>query len=90
MIFLGALILVCCIVQILMTKDERNAVCSFFIFLLSFVLGTVFTANVEPAAIDVYRGSTKLQITETVIDSNIVKKDSTVIFKNEKDYEKGI
>lgn len=85
MIWLGALILVCCIVQILTTKDVRNAVCSFFIFLLSFILGIIFTTSVEPTAIDVYRGRTKLQITETIINSKVVKKDSTVIFKNGND-----
>ena len=83
MILLGALILVCCIAQILTTKNAINAVCSFFIFLLSLIMGIVFAVSVSPpTAIDVYRGRTKLQITETVIGDSIVKKDSTVIFKN--------
>lgn len=32
--------------------------------------------------IDVYRGKTELQITETKIDTMIVKRDSVVVWKN--------
>lgn len=85
MIWLSALIIVCCIVQILTIKDVRNIVFSFIFCLLSFAMGIILVASVEPTAIDVYRGKTKLQITETVINSKVVKKDSTVIFKNGKD-----
>lgn len=35
----------------------------------------------EPKAIDVYRGNTELEITETVRDSVVVSRDTVVVFK---------
>lgn len=54
------------------------------LFLLSSILGVFVHANVckdTPSAIDVYRGRTKLEITEIIRDSTLVSRDSIVVFK---------
>lgn len=38
--------------------------------------------ELNPRAIDVYRGKTTLKVTEKMIDGIVVERDSVVIFKN--------
>lgn len=54
------------------------------LFILSSMFGVlVYTCICKdvPSAIDVYRGKTKLEITETIRDSTLVSRDSIVVFK---------
>ena len=54
------------------------------LFLLSSLLQVFVHANIHkdtPSAIDVYRGKTKLEITETTRYSTVVSRDSIVVFK---------
>ena len=46
--------------------------------LASFLLIIIFP---KPYAIDVYRGKTTLQITETIRDSVVIDRDSVVVWK---------
>ncbi len=46
-----------------------------------FIIGEYAYIIDNPQAIDVYRGNTTLEITTTISDNNIIKKDTTVIFK---------
>lgn len=59
---------------------ELNTTLSLLLMLLSFLAG-VFCCYLEPKAIDVYRGKTKLQVTQTIKDSKVIKSDTTVVFK---------
>lgn len=59
---------------------ELNTTLSLLLMLLSFLIG-VFCCKTEPQAIDVYRGKTKLQVTQTIKDSKVIKSDTTVVFK---------
>lgn len=42
-----------------------------------------YTEKAELSPIDVYRGKTELKITETKIDSVVVKRDTVVVWKEE-------
>lgn len=58
-----------------------RAIC---LFLLSYIFGVLvytYICKDVPSAIDVYRGKTKLEITETIRDSTLVSRDSIVVFK---------
>lgn len=55
--------------------------------LLILFCGANFAAilqELEVKAIDVYRGKTKLVIKERVVDGIVVSRDSTVVFKDDK------
>lgn len=45
------------------------------------VLVYTYICKDVPSAIDVCRGKTKLEITETIRDSTLVSRDSIVVFK---------
>lgn len=59
---------------------DLNIILSLLLIILTFLIG-VFCCYLEPKAIDVYRGKTKLQVTQTIKDSKVIKSDSTVVFK---------
>lgn len=64
------------------TRKSERIIGIFFIFLAgmltSFLLIIIFP---KPYAIDVYRGKTTLQITETIRDSVVIDRDSVVVWK---------
>lgn len=89
MIFVILFILLVIAVFILLIYNRSNfkgeslnfAIC---LSLISSILGAFVCANIHksaPLAIDVYRGKTELEITETTRDSTVVSRDSIVVFK---------
>lgn len=65
-------------------KDEipppSSALLSSAILLIGIAVG-IITPKEEPSAIDVYRGKTQLQITETTNSGKVIQRDSTVVYK---------
>lgn len=64
--------------------EDMRFITLIFIILLSVCLGIVIKTNSntdKPDAIDVYRGNTQLEITETVRDSVVVSRDTVVVFR---------
>lgn len=89
MIFVILFMLLIIAVFILLIYNRSNfkgesldfAIC---LSILSFIIGALVCANIyksKPLAIDVYRGKTELEITETTRDSTVVSRDSIVVFK---------
>lgn len=65
-----------------------NEYCTWFFELIAIGLAICLGGAIEtyqhmdePKAIDVYRGNTKLEITETVKDSIVIDRDSVVTFE---------
>lgn len=65
--------------------DKHNsALYTICLFLFSSLFGVLvynYICKETPSAIDVYRGKTELEITETTRDSTVVSRDSIVVFK---------
>lgn len=55
-------------------------VSNFTIFVSGMLIGVLILCR-EPSAIDVYRGKTQLQITETTSSGKVIQRDSTVVYK---------
>ena len=53
---------------------------SSIILLIGIIVGIIIPKE-EPSAIDVYRGKTQLQITETTNSGKVIQRDSTVVYK---------
>lgn len=63
-------------------KDRLTYITSIFIGAIGITISLIIiftTKNIKP--IDVYRGKTELKITETKIDSVVVKRDTVVVWK---------
>lgn len=75
------LLLMCIIVIILMSKDKiLTAIVCILSICYSIVFGMIYNKeNIDP--IEVYRGNTKLEITEKRVDGQIVERDSIVVLK---------
>lgn len=65
--------------------DKHNsALHTICLFLFSSLFGVLvynYICKETPSTIDVYRGRTKLEITEIIRDSTLVSRDSIVVFK---------
>ena len=65
-------------------KDETPPLSPYLLssgmLLIGIVVG-IITPKEEPSAIDVYRGKTQLQITETTSSGKVIQRDSTVVYK---------
>lgn len=59
----------------------ESTACLFILSSMFGVLVYTYICKDVPSAIDVYRGKTKLEITETIRDSTLVSRDSIVVFK---------
>lgn len=57
-----------------------SLVLNFGIFISGVLVGVLIPGR-EPSAIDVYRGKTQLQITETTSSGKVIQRDSTVVYK---------
>lgn len=74
--------------------DDKSYEVSFYIlafvdrvvFILAMIalMGTLNFFTNEPEAIDVYRGKTELYIEQTMRGNKVIKRDTTVVFKQEK------
>lgn len=65
-------------------KDETPPLNPYLLSSVMLLIGIVIgiiTPKEEPSAIDVYRGKTQLQITETTNSGKVIQKDSTVVYK---------
>lgn len=88
-IFIAVCIITVLIIGIALIMDENTSKLqkgegSFFIFIAGvctfLLLILIFP---KPSAIDVYRGKTTLEITETIRDSVVIDRDSVVVWREE-------
>lgn len=57
----------------------KICIISCIIFCAGMAIGVM--GDTSPSAIDVYRGKTQLQITETTSSGKVIQRDSTVVYK---------
>lgn len=68
----------------LLNEDGEPRIIGILLILLgSLFFWTALTSIDSVTPLDVYRGKTELKITETRIDTAVIKRDSVVVFKEE-------
>ena len=74
--------IICIFIDKYSQKDHLTHITTIFIGAIGITISLIIiftTKNIKP--IDVYRGKTELKITETKIDSVVVKRDTVVVWK---------
>lgn len=82
-IILSVIVIILCIIIIFTFSKEKwfTLLVSVLGLLYAIKIGTLITDKNDIDSIEVYRGNTKLEITEKRVDSQIVERDSIVILK---------
>lgn len=84
LIFIVILAIIASVLICINIRKEDSTVDSFVLNSAIFVSGVLIGVLIlgrEPSAIDVYRGKTQLQITETTSSGKVIQRDSTVVYK---------
>lgn len=85
LIVLGIGTFILAIISLFVANNKQDRQCSIigiFLGIALFMIGYISYDNKDnPTPIDVYRGKTELKITETKVDSVVVKRDTVVVWK---------
>lgn len=82
-IILSIIVIILCIIIIYTFSEEKwfTLLISVLGFTYAMKIGTLMTDENDVDPLEVYRGNTKLEITEKIVNGKVIERDSTVVLK---------